>query len=243
MIHAIIFDLDGTLVQTEHLKALSYAAAAAQLSGGKISEQTVLEQFKEVVGLPRREVSIKLLNDLNLSEEAKSKLKKFDVIAPWQVFLQMRLYHYQKILENKQLIFDHACPYNIGLLKWGKEKGFRTGLATMSHCEQALKVLDILKLKHYFDFIATRDDVELGKPSPEIYLLVALELSYNPQECLVIEDSPAGIEAARLAGMKCIAITNDFTRINVHKSGLLDDQHIVDHLPDLQATVEKIILS
>ena len=57
MIRALIFDLDGTLVQTERLKALSYAGAAIELSPHQISEGQVVEAFKEVVGLARQEVA------------------------------------------------------------------------------------------------------------------------------------------------------------------------------------------
>ena len=83
--------------------------------------------------------------------------------------------------------------------------------------------------------------MENGKPDPEIYLLVAKELNVQPKKCLVIEDSPSGIKAALNAQMWCIAVTNDFTRENVHNSGLLTGDYIVDQLPDLQLNVENFI--
>ena len=68
-----------------------------------------------------------------------------------------------------------------------------------------------------FDFVATRDDVEHGKPAPEIYQLVARELDTPPSESLVIEDSPSGVKAALAAGMWCIAVTTLLTRREIHK--------------------------
>ena len=67
----------------------------------------------------------------------------------------------------------------------------------MQECPQVRRVLQILQLTDAFDFVASRDDVERGKPDPEIYLLVANELGVSPRSCLVIEDSPC---SAKLTG-------------------------------------------
>jgi HAD superfamily hydrolase (TIGR01509 family) len=92
----------------------------------------------------------------------------------------------------------------------------------MSDCQQAQRVLEVLDLIDVFDFIATRDDVELGKTNPEIYELVSSELAVPLGECLMIEDSPAGVHAALTTGMNCIAVTTPFTRERIHGSELLD---------------------
>jgi beta-phosphoglucomutase-like phosphatase (HAD superfamily) len=92
-----------------------------------------------------------------------------------------------------------------------------------------------------FDFIATRDDVNAGKPDPEIYLLVAREFSLEPGNCLVIEDSPSGVKAALAAGMQCIAVTTEFTRKNIHASNLLEKQWIVDDPANLKTVAKQNI--
>ena len=92
-----------------------------------------------------------------------------------------------------------------------------------------------------FDFIATRDDVNAGKPDPEIYLLVAQEFDLKPGNCLVIEDSPSGVKAALAAGMQCIAVTTDFTRKSIHASNLLDKQWIVDDPANLKTIAKQYI--
>lgn len=88
-------------------------------------------------------------------------------------------------------------------------------------------------------FVASRDDVENGKPNPEIYLLVADELGVSPDVCLVIEDSPAGVEAALAAGMHCIAVTTPFTRKRLFESGILDERWIVDNPATLLDVVQQ----
>jgi beta-phosphoglucomutase-like phosphatase (HAD superfamily) len=110
----------------------------------------------------------------------------------------------------------------------------------MSYCAQVQRVLEILNLKDTFDFVASRDDVEHGKPDPEIYLLVSSELGVPPGECLVIEDSPTGVEAGLAAGMGVVAVSTPFTRQRLHESGLLPPGHIVDDptaLPDVIAHI------
>ncbi len=104
MIKAIIFDLDGTLVQTEILKAKSYARAAIKLSQGKIIENEVIEAFKEVVGLSRKEVAQYLLSRFNLEDEAQAKMGDLSVMTPWQAFVQVRLQIYESMLKNPLLL-------------------------------------------------------------------------------------------------------------------------------------------
>ena len=106
---------------------------------------------------------------------------------------------------------------------------------------QVRHVLEILNLAGAFDFIATRDDLERGKPDPEIYRLVASELDVAPEICLVIEDSPAGVKAALDGGMHCVAVTTPFTRARIHASQLLDEDLIVDNPTKLPAVVRQIM--
>ena len=241
MIRAMIFDLDGTLVQTEKLKATSYARAAVELCPYEIQEKEVIEAFKDVVGLSRQEVAASLVKRFDLAERAQGRMAEFGVSTAWQAFVQIRLVIYQEMLANPQVIRENQWPHNMALLDQALREKCKVGLATMSYCHQAQRVLEILKLKDAFDFIATRDDVERGKPDPEMYLLVARELGVDPTECLVIEDSPTGVLAAINAGMKVIAVSTPFTRQRLHDSGLLPGEHIVDDPHDLERVVEHVI--
>lgn len=228
MIRAMIFDLDGTLVQTERLKAYSYARAALALRPDYVTEAAVLEFFKEVVGLPRNEVASAMLTRFDLTDAASRYMTEFGVGTPWQAFIQLRLREYDAMLADPDLLRQNQWPHNVQLLLMAHATGCKVGLATMSHCAQVEHVLRVLEMREYFDFVATRDDVALGKPDPEIYLLVARELGVTPAECLVIEDSPTGVKAAQAAGMAVIAVTTPFTREAFADGKVLNRRWVVD---------------
>ena len=160
----MIFDLDGTLVQTEKLKAQSYARAAIELCPRVIKEFEVIEAFKDVVGLSRRDVATALLDRFDLSDNAEKRMIEYGVSSPWQAFVQVRLKIYQEMLADPNVILNHQWPHNISLLEQARKNNCQIGLATMSYCQQVTRVLAILELGDAFNFIATRDDVEQGKP-------------------------------------------------------------------------------
>jgi beta-phosphoglucomutase-like phosphatase (HAD superfamily) len=69
-----------------------------------------------------------------------------------------------------------------------------------------------LNLDGLFDAIAVAEDVERGKPAPDVYLLAARRLGLPPAQCLALEDAPNGVLAAKAAGMRCVAVPNEMTR-------------------------------
>ncbi len=85
---------------------------------------------------------------------------------------------------------------------------YTLALASNSRREFILKIVEEFSLRGYFEKIITKENVRQPKPSPEIYLLAARELGVNPAECVVIEDSVVGIEAAKKAGAVCFAVTH-----------------------------------
>ncbi len=240
-IRAMIFDLDGTLVQTERLKALSYAKAALELCPNQLTEASVVAAFGEVVGRSRREVAKSLIDRFDLEAAAGERMVEFGVSAPWQAFVQVRLGHYEAMLADPQVLRENQWQHNRALLEGARRADCKVALATMSVCSQTQRVLEILELTEAFDFVASRDDVEHGKPDPEIYELVAAELRVDPRSCLVIEDSPAGVEAAVAAGMWCIAVTTPFTQQTVHTAQTLDVRWIVDDPAVLPEVVGQMI--
>jgi HAD superfamily hydrolase (TIGR01509 family) len=240
MIGAFVFDLDGTLVETEELKALSYAGAAADLRPG-LNEGEVTEAFKDLVGLSRQEVAVGLMRRFGLESAARTRMAEFGVSAPWQAYVQIRLRIYEKLAADPDLVLAHRYPHNIALLRNVRRKGYPTALATQFHREQALRVLDILGLADEFDVVVTRDDVDHGKPNPEMHLLAARELGVGPGECLAIEDSPAGVRAALAAGAEVVAVTTDLTRQKFRDTDLLDRCHVVDDPRALPKVVRQLI--
>ncbi|MFC2029691.1 HAD family hydrolase, partial [Chloroflexota bacterium] len=193
------------------------------------------------VGLPRREVAQGLVDRFKLAEAAGSRMAEFGVKRPWQAFVQVRMNYYETMLDDPAVLRRSQWPHNVSLLHQARQAGCKVGLATMSRCPQAQRVLEILELNDAFDFVATRDDVERGKPDPEIYQLVARELAVPPEESLVIEDSPSGVKAALAAGMWCVAVTTPFTRRAIHAGKLLDERWIVDDPSTLTEVVGRMV--
>jgi len=222
----MVFDLDGTLVQTEKLKAISYARAAMRLDPG-LAESEVVDTFRQVVGRSRHEVAEHLLRAFGLEAAAAAEMERYGVDTPWQAYVQMRLGLYEEMLADDEWIIRNQWPHNVALLRYARSSCRKVGLATMSYCTQVHRILKLLNLEGMFDFVASRDDVEHGKPDPEIYRLMAANLDTAPGECLVIEDSPAGVTAALAAGMHCIAVATPFTREALSAAGLLPDRWIV----------------
>lgn len=240
MIGGMVFDLDGTLVQTERLKALSYAGAAVRLRP-ELEESVAVDAFKEVVGRSRREVAEHLLERFDLRAAAEEWMDRFDVDTPWQAYVQVRLDIYRTMLADERVIRENQWPHNVALLHHARRTCRRVALATMSHCPQVRRVLRVLGLDETFDFVASRDDVELPKPDPEIYLLSAAEIDLPPAECLVIEDSPTGVRAALAAGMRCIAVATPFTRDGLYADGTLPARWIVDDPARVCEAVDQLI--
>ncbi len=241
MIAAVIFDLDGTLVQTERLKGLSYARAAVELRPTTLTEAQVFAAFTDVVGLSRQEVAEALMRRFDLEAPARERMAALGVDAPWRAYAALRLRLYEEMLADPVVIRASQWPHNVALLRAAQRNSCRIALTTMSYRPQAYRVLDVLDLTSAFAFIATRDDVTHGKPDPEIYLLTTRALGVEPGECLAIEDSPAGVRAALAAGTNVIAVTTPLTRQKFRDTAILDRCWVVEDPATLPAVVQQRI--
>ena len=234
MIKAIVFDLDGTLVQSEKLKAQSYAIAVQRLRGLAEPDTRAVEAYREIVGASRDVASRHIVERLDLEEELRPLMPEHDASEPWQVISNMRKSIYDEMVADPQVIRDNQWPHTVGLLRVARETYCRTGLATMSYRPEALHVLRALDLEESLDVILTREDVERPKPDPEIYLLAAKKLDVPPADCIALEDSPNGVRAAVDAGMNVIAVATPFTIAAIHSSEVLEHAWVVhesDELP------------
>ncbi len=227
MISAVIFDLDGTLVQTESLKAESYANAIAELRPGAARETDVIAAYDALIGRSRDDV-------------VRTLAHRFG-IADTDTLLTTRLRIYERMLADPALLKRQEYPYSTALLRQVKREGYPTGLTTVSHATQAGIVLDVLGLRPYFDVIVTIDDVAHAKPDPEIYLVAASRLAVPPAQCLAVEDSLPGVKAALAAGMTCVAVANDLTRAALHTGPPLPGEHIVDDPRALDGVVSSLL--
>jgi HAD superfamily hydrolase (TIGR01509 family) len=239
----MIFDMDGTLVSTEYLKACSYARAINELllPQGDFDESEVIEAYKDLVCLSRQEVSLALLRRFKLEGLAQARMPELGVSTLWESLAQARLKYYYQMLADPQVLFSHTWPHNLALLAFARQAGCRVGLATMSVRLQVVQILAILELTGVFDVIASREDVEKPQPDLEIYLLVNKKLETAPENCLVIEDSISGVPATLAARMLCIAVTTPMTHSFIHAGKILDERWIVDDPAQLIGVVQQMM--
>ncbi len=241
MISAVLFDLDGTLVETEELKAISHGRTVAELRSD-VSEDEVADVYaNDLVGHSRQEVAETLVQRFGLEEAARERMEDLGVEETWQVLVSIRHDIYDEILGDTDLLLKQRYPHNIELLYELRGEGYPTACATMSHRPQVERVLSVLGIEDAFDVVATMDDVERGKPNPEIYLLVAKKLGMPPEEFLVIEDSPAGVGAGVAAGMAVVAVPTRITSKGVRASNLLDPRWVVEDPETLSEVVRQRI--
>jgi len=238
---AAIFDLDGTLVQTEALKAQSYARAAVELSPESVRAEAVVAAYDEMVGHSREEVAAALLARFDLEAHARARMGELGASSPFDAYMTLRLRIYEAMIADEQLIRAQEYPWSTSLLREVRREGYPVGVATMSHRKHAVLVLERLELTDDVDVLCTREDVRDAKPSPEIFLLIAGLLGAEPRDCFVLEDSLPGVRAAIAAGMNCVAITNDMTRDSIHAAAVLPAELVVDDPAQLASVARKVL--
>jgi HAD superfamily hydrolase (TIGR01509 family) len=99
------------------------------------------------------------------------------------------------------------CPGALACIASLVDSEVKLALVTSSTRREARRVLETLRLTSVFHTCITAEDVRIGKPDPQAYLLAARALIVDPPACVVVEDAPSGIEAARKAGMRCLGVT------------------------------------
>ena len=128
--------------------------------------------------------------------------------------------------------YSNEVPLKKGvdrLLEYCKENGVKLGIATSNSRELVENVTKCLGVSEYFDYIVTGCDVEKGKPSPDVYLLAAKLLGVDPKHCLVFEDIVAGIQAGLNAGMKVCAVEDAYSVHQREEKRALADYYINDY--------------
>ena len=241
MIRAIMFDLDGTLVQSEKLKAQSYAIAVQRILGLPEPDPRAIEAYRQIVGAARDAASLHIMDRLGLEPDLRPLMTEYGAPEPWGVLTALRKEIYDDMVADPQVIRDNQWPHTVGLLRVARETYCRTGLATMSYREEVLHVLRALDLEQSLDVVLTREDVEQPKPDPEIYRLAAEKLEVPPHECLVLEDSPNGVRAGVAAGMNVVAVATPFTVASLHSSQALEHAWVVHDPENLLEVVKERI--
>lgn len=199
---AILFDLDGVIVNSEPLHVQVFRLTLRE-HGHELSDsdyaahfagRTDAEGFEQYFRFVQEQPNISLL----MNDKA------------------------QRYLE---LAADQLVPYNgVTALIHGLAQKFSLALVTGSLRTEAHIALDACGVLDCFKNIIAAEDVINGKPDPVGYLLAAQKLSIDPQNCLVIEDSPSGIAAANAAGMQSIAVTSTHSADELRNATLIVDQ-------------------
>ena len=241
MIRAMMFDLDGVVVQSEKLKAQAYAMTVQRLRGLSEPDPRAIEAYRTIVGASREVAAQFVIDQLDLEPDLRPLMKKYGVSEPWQALTEMRTAIYNEMVADPQVLRDNQWPHTIGLLRLAKESGCRTGLATSSQREMTLHALRALDLERSLDLVLTREDVQKPKPDPEIYLLAARKLEVSPVDCLVVEDSPNGVRAGVAAGMNVIAFATPFTIKGLHDSQVLEHEWILHDSDKLLEMAQRLI--
>lgn len=215
-IKAVLFDLDGTLVDSMWMwKDIDIEYL------GKRGFDLPGELQKDIEGMSLTETATYFKNRFELPESLEEIKKEWMDMA-----------------RDK---YCHQVPLKPGakeFLLYLKEHQIRTGIASSNGIELVHAVLQAQGVDQYLDSVHTCCDVKRGKPNPDIYLLVAEELDVKSEECLVFEDIPMGILAGKRAGMRTCAVEDVFSRDQMNEKRQLADYYIQDYYDVLQERYE-----
>jgi HAD superfamily hydrolase (TIGR01509 family) len=191
MAEAVIFDMDGVLIDSQ---PLHYQVDVAVLK--QCGYPATLETVIPYTGQSNPDRWPKYRAQLGLVPETE------ELIALQTAILM-------ETFEKEPLTAIAGIP---ALLRWLKDRGVKTAVASSSSHDLIDLVLRKLDIAAYFDTLVSGEDVRAGKPAPDVFLYSAEKLGSPPGRCVVVEDSPSGILAAKNAGMLCVAYRNPTTQ-------------------------------
>lgn len=197
----ILWDMDGVIADSQ-----SFHFAAWQETFAKSGVKFTREDFTKLFGTR---------NDFIIGITMGKEFPEGDV----KIMVQEKEENFRRKATGSIKPF----PGVVRLLNAIKRGKFKLGLVSSAPKENIDLVLGELNLEGIFDCIVFGQEVSESKPSPQIYLLAARKLKVTPNDCLVIEDSPLGVKAAKTAGMKCVAIANTHPRQKLEEADKVVD--------------------
>ncbi|HCB22943.1 TPA: hypothetical protein DEP06_03965 [Candidatus Daviesbacteria bacterium] len=217
MIKAVIYDFDDTMVDSDSLHIESW-------------EANLKEHYIDIAGFKKWRAEN--LMGRSSTENAKSIVKRYGINIDPEIFYKRKVEIFMKIAVDKLKLL----PGLVKSLKLFKKEGLRLAISTGSPKKYVDAVLKKYGLTKYFDVIVTSEDITRSKPDPQMYLIASDRLKLSPAECVVIEDIPAGIQSAKAAGCKCIAVPNkNVTNQDYSKADLI--------LNSLEKITQDVIIS
>lgn len=185
MIRAVIFDMDGTLIDTEKYYRIFWPKALAEFGYHMTDEQALSMRS---LGRPF----------------APAQLKKwFGEDLDYYAVRQRRKDMMEECLDREGI---RRKPGALELVQRLRADGITTAIATATDPERTAKYLKLTGLEGYFDRLISATQVKEGKPSPDIYLFACEQLGLAPEDCLAVEDSPNGVLSAYRAGCKVVMV-------------------------------------
>lgn len=211
-IKAVIFDLDGVIVSTDdyHYRAWKFMANEE----GIYFDRTINERLRGVSRMESLEIIMEKANKEYTNQEKIEMAEKKNSL-------------YRELLN--ELTPKDILPGVMKVLENLKE--CRIKIAIGSSSKNTPMILEKIGLKDYFDAVADGNEIKNSKPDPEVFLLAAKKLEVAPEECLVVEDADAGVEAALAGGMKVVGVgageNNESADYKVKDLSLLDISEIL----------------
>lgn len=210
MIKGVIFDMDGVLTDNKEQDFTAWKRVFADF-GLDLN----FERYKSFTGMKGEAIVLKYIKPEAGEEEATMLTRRKEE------------YFIEEIKKTKIEPMKGVVRFLNNL----KENNIKMGIGTAAMEFKAYAILEELGIKDFFEILVSAEKVKKGKPDPETYLKVAEYLNLKPEECIVIEDAPNGIEAAKNGGIKCIAITSTHK-----KSELQQADKIIDSFDELKVS-------
>ncbi len=190
-IKAVLFDMDGLMVDTESLSTEAFINSAKAQGYNMTKEETL-----KVLGFTKASI-YQFWIDYFQGTKVDGKKLVDD--------------HYEYIENVLYTVGPEKMPYVEELLKYLRENNYNIAVASSSDTADIKNNLEKTKLEKYIDEIASGAEVENGKPAPDIFLLAAKRLGVAAKDCLILEDSKAGIKAGKASGATVFMVPDMFT--------------------------------
>ena len=190
-IKAVLFDMDGLMVDTESLSTEAFINSAKAQGYNMTKEETL-----KVLGFTKANI-YQFWIDYFQGTNVDGKKLVDD--------------HYEYIENVLYTVGPEKMPYVEELLKYLRENNYKIAVASSSDTADIKNNLEKTKLEKYIDEIVSGAEVENGKPAPDVFLLAAKRLGVDPKDCLILEDSKAGIKAGKASGAMVFMVPDMYT--------------------------------
>jgi HAD superfamily hydrolase (TIGR01509 family) len=198
-VQAVIFDMDGVIVDSE-----------------PYSMQALIDVLRHY-GIDPTEDDLRRSYGRRVHDDFADYFCRYGVTADLNTAIAHKHARYYHLAAGQLKPFPGVMP----LIQRLRDHGYRLALASSGDRVKVAFGMQALGLDATFDSVVCGDDVTHSKPEPEIYLMAARRLGISPAGCIAIEDAPAGVEAAKRAGMRCIAVTNSVARQQLQGADLI----------------------